>query len=155
MKAKAEKEVTIKKYYDVDIKDITLLSIEEYEMCKDIIPEIDNWWLRSPGIIKNCVAYVRDKDTINLDGVPTDCIRIVRPALVYEPNNLQIGDNISLLVCEWIVISHNMMLCDRLFGYTCFNKNCEVENANDYEKSDIKGWLHDWLKERIKYYKID
>ena len=44
---------------ELKIDGITLLSIEEYEACREYIPPLnDLWWLRSPGCHQNVAAAV-------------------------------------------------------------------------------------------------
>jgi len=149
---KAEKMIRIIEPIDIEINGITLLSIEEYEACKYIIPNINFWWwLRSPGYSSINAANVSNVGNVSDFGnyVNYDD-RAVRPALIYESSNLQIGDKIKIVGYNWTVISDSMILCDDVVGFTYFRKDWRANDANDYEKSDIKKWLNDWWKERIK-----
>lgn len=144
MKVKTEKEVDI-------IRDITLLSIAEYEKYKDIIPLVDGWWwLRSPGYYSDRAARVLLDGVVDIYGdfVEYYDSTAVRPALIFSPKpSLKKGDKIYLAGYTWTIISRDMMLCDDVVGYTYFRKDWEAKNANDYKASDIKKWLHNWWKD--------
>lgn len=149
---KIEKIITTTIPLEIEIKDITLLSIDEYEACKNTVPLVDDWWwLRSPGNYCNNVTYVDYDGYVNIYGRRANFgFCGVRPALIFESNYLQFEDKVKILNYTWTVISNNMMLCDDVVGQTCFNKDYETDNTNNYEKSDIKVWLHKWWKERAK-----
>ena len=149
---KVEKIITTIIPLEVEIKDITLLSIDEYEACKNTVPSVDGWWwLRSPGYYSNSAASVDRGGGVDDDGNYVDYDHYaVRPALVYESNYLQFEDKVKILNYTWTVISKNILLCDDIVGYTCFREDWRVDDANDYEKSDIKKWLENWWKERVK-----
>lgn len=49
-KSLIHKKIGVNSFSNINLKEITLLSIEEYENNKDLIPFLsDWWWLRSPG----------------------------------------------------------------------------------------------------------
>lgn len=148
---KAYKKIVKWEDVDIEIKDITLLSTEAYEACKDIVPNIAQWWLRSPG--NNCITAASVDCDGNIYYIGRSVYggdRAVRPALIFKSSNFQIGDKIKVVGYDWTVISDNMMLCDDVIGHTYFRKDWRAEDANVYEKSDIKKWLEKWLKEMEK-----
>ena len=147
---KAKKFIITKKEIDIDIEGITLLSIEEYEKCKDIIPKINDWWwLRSPGYDSRSAANVsNDGSVFSFGDFVCNDFYAVRPVLIYKSSNLQNGDKIKFADYCWTVISENMMLCDEVIGHTCFRNDWLADDSNDYEKSDIKVWLEDWLEKK-------
>lgn len=140
----------IKKKVDIDIIDITLLSREEYDAAKSIIPLISNWWwLRTPYLsaVAN-VCYVDDVGFVRVAYV--DNILGARPALKIQnlkSSNLNIGAKFSFAGHEWTVISNELALCDDLIGYTSFRKDWRAEDVNDYERSDIRNRLKNWTSE--------
>ena len=148
---KVEKQIITHKTVDISIKEITLLSIEEFEQYRNNIPSLDaRWWFRSPGydsyraagIYIDGSVYHRG-DYVNLDN------RVVRPVIVIQlDSNLQIGDKIELVGYTWTMIAKNMALCDKGVGQTYFRKDSEASDANVYEKSDVKKWLKAWAQER-------
>ena len=147
---KAQKLIITEKEIDIDIEDITLLSIEEYEACKDIIPPIYcSWWLRSQSRDNYSASYVSSDGSVDYFGCYVDKDdNAVRPVLIYKSSNLQNGDKIKFADYRWTVISENMMLCDEVIGHTCFRNDWLADDSNDYEKSDIKVWLEDWLEKK-------
>lgn len=135
---------------DLDVQGITLLSIEEYKKHKRHITPIDCvWWLRSPGCRSWLAAYVGSSGIVNSNGDDVDRDLIaVRPALqVANPKSasLKIGDKFCLFGYEWTVISKELALCDEVVGKHAFREDWQAEDANDYEQSDVKRFLEEWL----------
>lgn len=151
---KAQKYITVKKEINIKIKGITLLSIEEYEKCRDIIPVLhyEQWWLRSPGYIASTnAAYVRFDGAVGDYGSSVDNFQnSVRPALFLKSPKLQIGDKIELFGLKWTAITNKMIVCDKSIGYTHFRGDRKAADSKDFEKSDIKKWLENWLKNKMK-----
>ena len=138
---------------ELDITEITLLSVEEAKKAPEDLRAIGEWWwLRSPGLSGFRASFV------NLDGyVYAGGSRVgisdtaVRPALrVSNLNsvNLQIGDEVALADHTWTVIPGGMALMNDIIGYHPFRKDWQAKDANDYEKSDVKKYLEAWAKER-------
>lgn len=133
----------------IHVTEITLLSWEEYNMCKDeILGRFEWWWLRSSIKPLGFVTNVCNDGTI-------DCTRVdheytdVRPALVlanFNSLNLEAEDKLEFAGYQWTVLSCGKLLCDESVGKTCFRKDWKAEDSNNYEKSDIKIWLSDWAK---------
>ena len=150
---KVEKYVT--KEIEVDVREITLLSMEEYEAARAHIQPIDNWWwLRSPGYNRTAVRIVHEYyGTGNVIGIYCYANEVsVRPALRINPipENLQIGDMFSFGGYDWMVIAETLALCNTEFCRRAFRKNRGAENANVYESSDIKPYLDNWLNTEIQ-----
>ncbi len=149
---KAEKLIVSTVETNIEITEVTLLSIEEYEACKDRVPIINDWWwLRSPGLAGDDAAGVYADGSIDYDGngVNFDGYGI-RPALRIrnlESPNLQIMDKFNLAGFRWTVISVDIALCDSFIEYMAFRKDMSAADANVYEASDIKKWLDRWVKE--------
>ncbi len=135
---------------ELEIEDITLLSIEEYEAAKEYIPLMrDWWWLRSPGLSSNYAAYVNRGGWVFAGGTYVDgTYGVVRPALKISnlrSLDLQIGDRIcGLAGHDWTVISGSLILCNDGIGKHCFRKDWQAEDANTYETSDVKRFLEKW-----------
>lgn len=145
---KVFKQIVTKKELDIKFTGITLLSKDEYNNNKDIIPPVNSrWWLRSPGYLQYFAVYVYADGPITDRTVDSDC-SCVRPALyIWKSSDLNRGDKFELAGRLWTVLSNNLALCDDTVGQTCFREDRTAEDANDYEKSDIKKWLHDWAEE--------
>ena len=122
-----------------------LLSINEYKTYKAKIPHINTWWwLRSPGGDSRSAAGVDDDGSVDYYG---DFVYFndfaVRPALKLESNNLQIGDRIAKYQFPWIYIGDNLAIAEVPIAFRWF----DAKDSN-YETSEIKKFLNDWLKER-------
>ncbi|MBR6252749.1 MAG: hypothetical protein IKR04_02805 [Clostridia bacterium] len=141
----------IKQEIDLDIAKITLLSEEEYEAAKNIIPvRDDRWWLRSPIEFFEPIATYLVSKVGKLDSSYVPDIYGVRPALKIrnlKSSGLIIEDKIELAWHAWTVISDELALCDDIVGHTFFREDMKAEDANNYEKSDIKKWLENWAAE--------
>lgn len=148
----AEKIITTTQKIDVDVIGITLLSAEEVKKVdKRTISVDESWWLRSPGSGDYYAMCVFDAGFIDGNGFDVYDELGVRPSLQIsdlESFNLRIGDRFALAGEQWVVISKDKALCDRIIGKAPFRKNLKAPDANDYEKSDVKIWLENWALER-------
>lgn len=132
------------------IEDVTLLSIEEYKKHKDDIPFVSTWWwLRSPGGNTNYAARVDYFGSIDYFG---DRVSHgdgnIRPALkLGTTRGCYVGMTFELCVYEWTLIDDDLAICNEIVGQTCFRDDADARDANDYEKSDIKKWLANWVLE--------
>ena len=148
---KAKKQIITTQDIDLAITDVTLLSIEEYEANKNIIPPIhDCWWLRSPGSDSSNVANVYDDGYVNDDNVDYD--NNVRPVVALRLSescisNLDVGDKIEMAGYTWTMLRDGLALCDDVVGRAAFRKDWKAKDANVYEVSDIKKWLEKWAVE--------
>ena len=148
------------------IKGITLLSAEEAEnlltkeqrKCK-----YNNksccWWLRSPGYRQSVAVYVYYDGSVDDVGYDVDCDDCVRPALILsnlKSSNLKsikelgVGDQFNFGGKIFTIISDKYALCDEAISKMAFRKDWEAEDANVYEKSDVKKFLDNWFRENYK-----
>lgn len=148
---KTEDEVNLK------ITGATLLSIEEAEALPDHLRRYTNWWwLRSPGIRHIYASYVNCTGYVNFNNYGEfvdDTGSSIRPALKIEnlkSTGLKVGDSIIFNDREFEVISDTLAFCKTDIGANWFRKNSEAEDANDYEKSDIKKSVDGWFKKAKK-----
>lgn len=127
---------------------IFLLSKEEYERYKNVIPPIKTWWwLRSPDAYDSESAgdvdrdgWVHRSDVDDYDGA--------RPALRIdnlESSNLKLGQRIMLYDFPWVVIDveEPLAIAEVPIGFHRFDSE-----SNDYETSEIRQYCLDWLKAR-------
>ena len=145
------KHVVIKESQDIQIKEVTLLSREEYNANIDLIPPANGWWwLRSPGSRQYYAAFVDICGSLNYYSYVSDDRGGVRPALrICNPySSLVPGDKFDLAGHVWTVISDELALCDESIGETSFRFDTNASDANIYEKSDIRIWLENWAKEK-------
>ena len=110
-------EVGFKKSIGFKDDEIFLLSKEEYEKYKDVIPKVNCcWWLRSPGHYSDSAASVNYVGFVDYYG---DCVDYdndaVRPAAKI-PNinisNLKIGDRFIMSNFPWIVIDTDLAIAE-------------------------------------------
>lgn len=149
---KAEKIIQTTEPVNLDIEGITLLSRSEYKEYRDRIPARKFWWwLRSPDKYYGIYAGVVDDDG-SIDAYIVYYERGVSPALICNltSSNLEIGDKINWRGFTWTVISDKYVLCDDKIGDHCFRKDWQAEDANVYEKSDVKKYVEGWLKEAME-----
>ncbi len=136
---------------DIDITDISLLTIEEAEALSENIRRYAHWWwLCSPGAYSDDAAYVsRNGYVYDCGDYVGDDDGGVRPALTIadlDSLNLKIGDPLVIQDKEYIYIGNNKVLYNDKPIYHRFNLG-----PNDYKKSAIKKIVDNWLKpERVK-----
>ena len=134
----------------MQIESITLLSVNEASaLPKEILDCGHYYWLRSPGSDSSSAAFVDYGGyVLNFGYYVINYNYGVRPALVI-PNldslNLRDFEEITMWDTKWIYIGKNMLfakdiICERRFD----------ENSNVFEKSEIKEYLDNWLKEHLE-----
>lgn len=132
---------------------IRLLSFEEFHANYKIIPTInEDWWLSSP-------SKERDRlyaTYVALDTCDSEICHAnlgVRPALQTEiPLDLNPGDKTELYGHTWTVLDENTALCDDIIGFSKFREESKAPDATDYEKSDVKQFVENWLNEKMNEY---
>lgn len=135
------------------VKEITLLSTEDYEKYEPIIPVIrdDRWWLRSPSYDQDRAVFVLTNGSIHKLGYGVYyCDSAVRPALIlelevsnnlfwYKPERL-VGTKIKYGNYKWTILDADFgelyVLCDELIARHRFDPK-----SNDWDKSELKQWL--------------
>ena len=133
------------------IKDIGLLTVEEAEkLPKDILKFSNWWWLSSPGVLNFSVAYVDDNGIANARGLAVYFIFSVRPILIcdnIDSFGLKLGDKVSAFGKEWQYIGDDRILLygEPLTEMEFRDADEQTPGLNDYEKSDVKKYLDDWL----------
>lgn len=141
----AKKEIVSYEDFKIDVKDITLLSKEEYDKYKDIIPPVNLWWwLRSPGYNSLDAASVTSDGSLLYIYVSHSSL-YVRPAIVCEPSCLEPGDKVKLFEMNWTALNPSLLLCDESIGGCAFRKDWNAPDANDYDASDVKRYLREWI----------
>lgn len=141
---------TVSKPEKYDIEEITLLSMEEAYRVPDRVSMLEDeswWWLQTPGEDDGSVAVVGKDGWVYENGEPvTNTSGQVRPAL--RISNLasfgvRIYDTITIFDVDWIVIDRDLVLLDGVLGHRRFDAY-----DNDYEISEIRKYLEDWLKDQ-------
>ena len=142
---------------ELEIIGATLLSIEEAEKLPLRLRKYNRWWwLRSPGYFSNFATGVSSGGSVDRHGYRvSSSIVAVRPALIIKnlkSSNLKILDQFEFGGKIFEVISKDTSFCLEDIGIYTFRKNYKIEdnNANDYEKSDIKKFVDDWFENANK-----
>ena len=138
------------------IKEITLLSEEEYVKYRSIISNIDcHWWLKTP-----CLEFDDYVRVVRFSGNPSsrlcsDGSGGVRPALkvivdssdpaFWHKSEKLIGSKIELNKYTWTVLNVECdalyILCDSIIAEHYFDPE-----VNIWEESKLKQWLENWVK---------
>ena len=135
-----------------DVREITLLSVEEAMECPiSILKGNSWWWLRSPGNYSFSAALVNYHGTVRSGGFSVlDVNFAVRPALrISNLPNLQIGDVVECLGRKWYYVVDDLILSISPIGEHFFNADSKKPDANKFEGSDIQKYLQDWLREQM------
>ena len=134
----------------MELKEITLLSEEEYMQYKFLIPPLkDWWWLKTPSMVTDFVRVVQPNGDISHKSCYGHCGG-VRPVLKFDlemadplfwhKTESLIGSKIKYGRCEWVVldVENNEIyaLCNYLLEEKHFD-DCD----NIWEKSKLKNWL--------------
>lgn len=127
--------------------ELFLLSVEEYEKYKDVIPVIGSWWwLRSPGYFSNGAAGVDSDGSVDAGGYGVNDARGIRPAFRVQKSeilNLQIGDRKSCYDFPFVKIDDDLLIAEVPIAFDKFD-----DDSNDYEKSYVKRFLEKWKEGR-------
>lgn len=142
----AEAQVTRR----VQVTGVTLLSKDEYEQNRDLIPKKDDWWwLRSA---KDRQAY-----SVSLGG-DAGCVYALEssngavfPALQCDlaASNLTPGDKVILKGQSYTALRGDLLLKDKLIGRSEFRKEWKAPGANAYETSDVRNCVEQWYEKEF------
>lgn len=128
-----------------EIESIYLLSIQQAERLPRYILAIgDSWWLRTPGTFCG-TAEVDENSNVNYFGLKVDYNWCgVRPALTVknlDSLNYEIGETVKVLGLTAQYIGDNsVLLCESIAKHRFDSK------SNDYETSEIKQFIEEWLE---------
>ena len=135
------KEISIKRFDSEDIEEVTLLSKEEWELCRDICPNcIGCWWLQSPGLARGFAAIVYAGGSVDKIGYIVDYDPLfVRPAFILRDSLplLKRGDHVFVGNIPCTVVSSVVVFADYPVCMHGFD-----EDSNDYETSEIKKYIN-------------
>ena len=149
---------------NLEITGATLLTVEEAEkLPMRLLFSSFTWWLRTPVISKrngwltrnSYVAAVHNDGFIsyeNGDFVSANYYRVC-PALKIsnlEKSGLKIGDTFEFGRREFEIISDDLALCLIGIADYAFRDDWRADDANDYEKSDVKKYIDEWFEKSIE-----
>jgi len=129
---------------ELEITGATLLTVEEAKKLPSRLRVYKNWWwLKTQGYPSWNATLVTKFGYINDIGVDIGMDGTVRPALEIsnlKSSNLKIGDTFEFGCGRFEIISDNRAFCLEDIGESHFNHYIEgeLDDFNDYEKSDIK-----------------
>ena len=131
------------------IQSATLLSVEEYEKYRKMIPPVkEDWWLRSQGYYDTSAAFVH-----GVNGLVLSCGDLVlrrfgvRPALrILNPESLMPGDKFAFGGQTFTYLGEGLAICDDIVKKCAFRKDWGALDANNYEKSDVKAYVENWFE---------
>ena len=153
------------------IHTVTLLTKEEYVRYRENIMPLPHeesascrWWLKEEVpyrgygtslVDENTKFYIDSNGTVkektpdmpkNGEIFPDSvyCVCQVRPVLHSE--NLTIGEKLSFGGYEFTAISEHLALCDESIGISYYSHEKDMDKACDYEYSEVKCFIEDWLK---------
>lgn len=137
----------------VQVDGVTLLSEDEYEAYKALIPPIHRWWwlrrVNAP-VSGGYAGHVDLDGQVHYERVESDNGG-VRPALTtsgFGAASLFPGDRFEARGKRWTVLSDSLAVCNDIVGKACFRESVDwtekLADANEYEKSDIRKWLQKW-----------
>lgn len=140
---------------DLEITGATLLTVEEArELPEWLRKKLYWWWLQSPGKDSGHVAYVGVTGDIDNYGADVgNYYGGIRPALKIsnlESSGLKIGDMFEFGGRQFEIISDDKAFCLGCITSKAFRDDWRADDANDYEKSDIKKYIDEWFKRSIK-----
>lgn len=137
-----------------DITGISLLSSEEYAGCSELIPDMDGWWwLRDHNSKLTAFINIIDWNKPDAHGsAQTMGGGLVRPVLLTSPesDSLTCGERRKAFGYTWTVISDHMLLCDTEIDQRAYNDPENKKDVPEYETSDIKAFLDEWLAVRME-----
>lgn len=133
----------------MNIQDVALLTVKEYNQYKSIIPVIEHsWWLQDNGE-SGCFCIVSWLDHEVFDGAYYSGVRYVRPVLRVTDVNYKPGEKAAIFAHSWTALDTidgvTLLLCDAAVTLRRFDK---VEAK--YEGSEVQQWLRAWLAKRQK-----
>lgn len=147
---KIKKCIITKETCDINIEEVTLLSVEEASKVSNELLNIGvDWWLSSPGSAECFAVFVRSDGAVSNYGNYVDDFYCVRPVLRFGGSGaVGLGDKIEVVGEMWTVISDGVALCDRVVGECAFRDDYDAFCANVYDTSDVKKWLDVWASKK-------
>ena len=127
----------------MNVDKISLLKKSEYQIYKNIIPEVNySWWvINDQGT--QCLSLVSRGDIFN--ELPNSSPRYVRPTfLLSDIKDIVPGDKITIYEeeCTVLRVTRNMayVICDSAIALkSLYTKDCS------WKESKMKKWLEKWM----------
>jgi len=125
--------------------ELFLLSADEFEYYRKLIPEYNDWWwLRSRGRYNYCAEYVYDSGyAYCINDLYIDEDGCVRPALHFDDSTITIGDRFIKYDFPFVCIDRGLAIAEVPIEPHKFDNN-----SNDYETSEVRRFLEEWRKSR-------
>lgn len=148
----------------MELKNISILSCEEYEKYYDVIPKLSQlWWTKTPGFINGCVRQAKNRDDVWRNGPYCNAICGVRPVGTLKitlsdkefwvKNKISPGSKVKYGLASWTVLDvyddEIYALCDRVIARRRFDTS-----TNKWEESELKQWLENYGFAILRSYNI-
>jgi len=152
---KVTRVITKELELNLKITEATLLTIEEAEQLPEKLKNYNRyWWLRSHGYTYNFAANVIYGGSVSSVGSLVSCYNYaVRPALIIsnlKSSCFRIGDTFKFGNKDFEIISNDRAFCLGDIGYSLFREDWRADDANNYEKSDVKKFIDEWFEKSIE-----
>lgn len=152
---KVTRVITEELELNLKITEATLLTIEEAKQLPEKLKNYDRyWWLQSHGYTYNFAANVIYGGSVSSAGSLVNCYNYaVRPVLIIsntESSGLKIGDVFKFGGKQFEIISDNKAFCLTDIGLCNFREDWRADDANNYEKSDVKKFIDEWFEKSIE-----
>ena len=131
---------------NITVLDVTLLSVEEYKQFKDLIPQVDWWWLRTPAgphkyvdpeeIIESAYLVYDDGSVICQPIYRGDIS--MRYVLLLDKHNLKVGTKIYYNGDHFTVVSDYYAVADFVYEDAWYGE----EEPATWENSNVKQYCN-------------
>lgn len=125
---------------------IFLLSVEEFEKYKKIIPIYDqSWWLRTTGGGPSFAAFIDEKGKCDKGGdYKSRSCHAICPAIRLDHIKATVGKKIKLAGREWLVIDDGIAIALTPLAIMCY-----AIAGKDYENSEVRHYLLAWYMQNV------
>ena len=153
---KIKEVVTRTREIDINITGATLLNRVEYEHYRQLIPSASKatWWLHPFGTVdevkkySNLVPFVDSDGSVKISCTPWE-EREVRPVLIFDPCDIEIGARFKFGGYTWTALSATYALCDVSICTSPFRTiklHTDTKNLSNFEESDVKFCIENWFE---------
>ncbi len=121
------------------------ISSEEYDFCRDFVPETNDWWLSDADGREASKVYNDGMgEPCGVESVPVVVRTGIRPAINYE-GELLVGDKMEIAGREYVTIFNNKLLCSDVVGITRYSDT----GVGVYKGSTLDTAIKDWYRNEV------
>ena len=130
------------------IKEITLLSYDDYSKYRHLISKIKNpWWLRSAP--NETFVYSVLGSGFLFPDLPNQTLG-VRPALICSDLRKKPEEKIDIFGYIWTVLDYNLALCDSIISEHNFDYDAVTDSSTtEWNESRLKETIEMWYYEQV------